>query len=301
MKKPSLTIGISALNEVENLKRLLPAILSQESDRYILKEIIVYSDGSTDDTYLLHREPIAKNITVILGTRRKGKPLRMNSIFERSTSDLVCIIDADVKLAHNAVLDRLVAAAENFREPMIVSGYVLPLNPQSFVEHIAYAGVAIWNIARDSVGSDSIYHCDGMIRLFTKSAYRTLRFPDHSAEDSYAYLYAKTQNWIFKSVKNALVLYRLPSSYREYLSQQRRYLTSLGIEEDHFDPTLIKKELRISIKDKFSALIHYWMKDPFYTILYCVSSILVRIHLRFFPQSSNSKWHILTTTKFVHP
>ena len=46
----TITIGISAYNEVANIKALLQTLLAQRANNFLLEKIIVISDQSTDDT-----------------------------------------------------------------------------------------------------------------------------------------------------------------------------------------------------------------------------------------------------------
>ena len=64
-KKLSVSVGIPALNEELNIKQLLTAILRQEEDSFVLREIIVVSDGSTDETVALAKSIKDKRIRVI--------------------------------------------------------------------------------------------------------------------------------------------------------------------------------------------------------------------------------------------
>ncbi|NTU73535.1 glycosyltransferase, partial [Candidatus Roizmanbacteria bacterium] len=71
-RTPTLTIGISALNEEQNIICLLNALLSQKNGHYLLSELVVISDGSTDQTVPLvksiqNKYPV---ITLIDGKKR---------------------------------------------------------------------------------------------------------------------------------------------------------------------------------------------------------------------------------------
>lgn len=48
MKKLSVSVGIPAYNEEQNIASLIFGILKQKVNNITLKEIIVISDGSTD-------------------------------------------------------------------------------------------------------------------------------------------------------------------------------------------------------------------------------------------------------------
>ncbi len=51
MKKiTTISIGIPAFNEAVTIKRLLRSVLAQKEKGFVLREIIVLCDGSTDGT-----------------------------------------------------------------------------------------------------------------------------------------------------------------------------------------------------------------------------------------------------------
>ena len=50
VKKQTVTIGIPAYNEEQNIGVLLSKLLAQKQIHYKLKEILIYLDGSIDHT-----------------------------------------------------------------------------------------------------------------------------------------------------------------------------------------------------------------------------------------------------------
>ena len=53
-QKPTIEIGIPALNEEANIGYLIESLLKQDKSGYELKRILVSSDGSTDRTVETH-------------------------------------------------------------------------------------------------------------------------------------------------------------------------------------------------------------------------------------------------------
>lgn len=297
-KLSTITIGIPAYNEEVNLRHLIPEIMAQSHQYFKLSKILVISDGSTDETSKLKREFPQLPLQIIVGRNRKGKPARLNELFGLCKTDGVVVIDADTKLSHGHVLDILLKDLLS-SQPVMISGHVEPFEPNNLIEKIAWAGVGIWTIARSKVPINSLYNCDGMIRVFSKEVYRHMSFKGNSAEDSYSYLTVVTRGWKFLARKKAIVYYRLPSTFTDYLEQQRRYLTSIDIMSLNFDPQLVKKELLINGRMKLSALIEYFSRDPFYTLLYLIFALYVRFSLLIRPQSHSSMWKILESTKRI--
>lgn len=298
-KLPTLTIGIAAYNEYGNLCSLIPALLKQTAKRYRLVSIIIASDNSHDKTPSLVREFRDFPIKLILGKTRLGKPGRVNQIFAQSSTDIVAILDADIKLSHASVIDELVGPIA-LGSHMITTGVVEPITPIGLVESIASAGVMIWHIAKSYLPPHNLYDSEGMIRAFSKGCYKQLHFPSTSAEDTFPYLVSLERGWSFRCQKKAVANYRLPSTWSEYLSQQRRYLTSMAIEETQFSQKIMEKAEIMDASHKLRALVQHGLSNPIYTLAYCLWSVYVRIDLLLHRESFSSKWSILQSTKKVN-
>ena len=86
MNKPvTISVGIPAYNEAKSIKRVLTSLLAQKEDGFILKEIIVISDGSTDSMAQKVREIKDKRITFIDDKSRRGKSARLDQMRESGT------------------------------------------------------------------------------------------------------------------------------------------------------------------------------------------------------------------------
>ncbi|MEK7598641.1 MAG: glycosyltransferase [Patescibacteria group bacterium] len=108
-----ITIGIPAYNEAANIKHLLLALLKQNTTGFILHEIIVISDGSTDDTVKIARSITNSRIHVFEFTQREGQQKRQNQILAQYTGDIIVFIEADTLPASVDTLKHLV-------EPLLI-------------------------------------------------------------------------------------------------------------------------------------------------------------------------------------
>ncbi|MFG0332203.1 MAG: glycosyltransferase family 2 protein [Maioricimonas sp. JB049] len=104
---PSLTLIIPAHNEETVLAAKLENALHIDypADRL---EIIVASDGSRDGTVRIAREFADRGVQVLDFANRRGKASVLNDAVAATTSDLLCLCDANVMFARDA-LKRLVA------------------------------------------------------------------------------------------------------------------------------------------------------------------------------------------------
>lgn len=109
--RPSVTLVVPAHNEAEVLNAKLANIfqIDYPADRL---EIIVASDGSTDETVAIARQNVSTRLK-ILDLPRGGKATALNAAVAEATGDIVCLCDANVMFRPDAIT-RLV---ERFGEP----------------------------------------------------------------------------------------------------------------------------------------------------------------------------------------
>jgi hypothetical protein len=107
--RPTVTIAIPARNEGPNLMRLLPSLLAQD---YPVESIVVYDDGSEDDTADVVRQQDDRRITLLRGDGPPpgwiGKPHALFQATRRLRTDLIVFLDADVTLRKKSSLAALI-------------------------------------------------------------------------------------------------------------------------------------------------------------------------------------------------
>lgn len=103
---PSVSVVIPARNEAENLRRLLPTLLAQD---YPAVEILVYDDGSEDETWAVTEEAGVRAL------RGDGPPPgwvgKVHALYQatrEATGSLYLFLDADAALKDEHALRRLV-------------------------------------------------------------------------------------------------------------------------------------------------------------------------------------------------
>lgn len=296
--KPTLTIGIPALNEYKNLNRLLLEIKKQNLKGVRKVDIAIMSDGSTDETKTLEKNNYGLSVKIYTTRKRYGKPYQVNKLFTICNSDLIVILDADITLSNNRVLSGLISAA-SINKKALVSGVAIPETPKNLIQKIAYAGVCIWDRIRFSGKHSKLYLCEGSIRCFPKSLYKRLKFPSTSADEAYSYLAAKKLNYGFLSSAKSVVRYHLPENTRDYYLQLRRYLNSKNIQTLNFSEQDINKEYDIHYREKLNALFENFKQDPLYTFLYALFVFFVKITVHLKPARHSSRWLILNSTKKI--
>src|SRR5262245_5746222 len=134
-----VSVVIVAYNEQSRLPRKLDNLLSLDGADQI-DEILIGSDGSTDETVALVERYHDPRVKAVVFTQRRGKAAVLNELIPRCTGDVVLLSDCR-QVFDQQVLVRLV---ENFGDPTVgvVSGeLVLRSNPG---ESTAAQGIGLY-------------------------------------------------------------------------------------------------------------------------------------------------------------
>lgn len=115
----SLSIVIVAHNESKTIGRKLASVLSCAKSEWI-QEILIGSDGSTDETVSIARSNPDSRIRVIEFTERRGKPAVLNDLVPQCQGEFVLLADS----RQDFDVDCLKRLLENFADPSVgvVSG-----------------------------------------------------------------------------------------------------------------------------------------------------------------------------------
>jgi cellulose synthase/poly-beta-1,6-N-acetylglucosamine synthase-like glycosyltransferase len=120
--EPTVSIVVVAYNEASSIEARLENLLALEYPSQRL-EIIVGSDGSTDDTVALASRYQRLGVRVVAFERRSGKPAVVNAIVPHASGDIVLFADARQRFDTHA----LRALVANFADPDVgaVSGELM--------------------------------------------------------------------------------------------------------------------------------------------------------------------------------
>jgi cellulose synthase/poly-beta-1,6-N-acetylglucosamine synthase-like glycosyltransferase len=114
---PSVTVLVTAYNEAGRIGQRIENLLALDYPRDRL-EVLVGSDGSTDDTAQMARSWASRGRVVVyaFGVRR-GKPAMLNDLVPRAAGSIVVLADARQRFAPGA----LRALAARFADPKVGS------------------------------------------------------------------------------------------------------------------------------------------------------------------------------------
>jgi cellulose synthase/poly-beta-1,6-N-acetylglucosamine synthase-like glycosyltransferase len=128
---PLVSVVIACLNEERNIESRINNLLQSDYPQTHL-EIIIVSDGSTDQTVNLARHYREAGVRVLHYAKRRGKPQALNLGVEQANGEVIIFADARQSFEPEAIKE----LAANFADPEIgaVSGsYVMSKNNGSTI------------------------------------------------------------------------------------------------------------------------------------------------------------------------
>lgn len=300
MNKITITVGISAYNEENNIQQLLLDILKQRLQDVSIEQIVVVSDGSTDKT--AHVVELINNprIKIKKGIRRLGKAARQNEIISKCQSEILILMDADISIKDHQFISKLILPIIRERAEM-TSSSIVPIKPQTFLEQVLYVSTKMKEILFSQYkNGNNFYTCYGPARAFSKKIYRKLRFQTSNGDDMYSYFLCRSLGYRFQNIPEAVSEYKLPSTLHDHSKQSIRYHLAKKQIKKYFDANFVENEQKIPLKVYIVTLFKAFpiiFKYPIHTAIYflILASMLIRSSFKYQPMEI---WNT-TSTKIL--
>ncbi|MFA9289406.1 MAG: glycosyltransferase family 2 protein [Weeksellaceae bacterium] len=300
MRKPSVTIGIVALNEEDNIEKMFQSLFTQKKETYTLDKILLISDGSTDDTVQIVKSLANPKVVVHEYRLRIGKSQHLNTLFQKSESDIIVLFDADILLANPVVIDNLIKPLIDKPNTMYVGGNPQPIAGTTLIEKAVNASFVAYDQIRTVHNNrNTPYGCDGRILALKKEFYKKVVVPeDMIANDNFMYFVCNKLGYDFEHVRDAIVYFRSPATLRDHLRQNKRFIAARKRMLRIFTPQTVAAAYAIPITYKFQYIFPQLIKHPilaltiFIVNLYCLHRALIEEKLM------TAKWAIAETTKY---
>lgn len=277
-KELTVSIGIPAYNEEQNIKILLERLLAQKIKGAILEEILIISDGSTDRTVEISRSFKSSLITVVERKDRLGQEVRQNEILQMFKGDILVILEADTLPQDELTISKLI-------EPLIASsgsvvmavGEPASIQPKTFLEKILYHNALFKRqLFSEFKNGMNIYICGGhsMKALLRRTAAQ-IRWPIGVPEDAYIYLFLTSKNYrIVKSQAKAYM--KNVDNFSDRLKQNKKFLGGKKALGQYFPAEYLQTEYCIPKPLILKQLFRQVMKHPVWTVLSLVETFLTR-------------------------
>ena len=300
--KLEVSVGIPAFNEEANIRNLLESLLSQRGENFVLKEIIVFSDGSTDKTVERAKEISDARIKILDNKERVGNAAGQNRILEIFSGDVLILLNADVLPSNDKFIPSILEPFYREGGIGIVGGMPVPIHAENIFEKIINYSVEIKKYIYANINNGhNLYACHGRVRAFSKDFARKFRWnPDVAiAEDSFSYLACIKNGYKFYYQPSAQVLYKSPQNFKDHAKQSIRYFHGRSILKKYFDNNLIKQSYFIPRALLIRSLFYFFIKNPFLFLSYFY--ILLFSKLRsYFMKTTSVQWSPSETSKVIY-
>jgi len=169
---PTVTVLIAAYNEASVLREKLENCLELDYPRELL-DIVVVSDGSTDNTESIVREFESHGIKLLVNPINKGKATALNNGMDHINSSIVVLSDANVMYQRDGIKNLVRHFADN--NIGAVSGKVVLLNEGLSYSDAEDAYYAVeHNIQQLESNTGDLIGADGAMYALRRELFRPL-------------------------------------------------------------------------------------------------------------------------------
>ena len=299
-QKNTVTVAIPAHNEDENIGNVIDTLLTQKYSKVKLDAILIYTDGTTDNTITIVRETAKQYpvIKLVKGQTQHGKFYRLNQIYKANKSDVLIVLDADIGIRDKEYIEKFAMAIISDKKAMLAAGHELPVLAKDFIGRVIAGTYTMWDYVRWSIPNyDNVHNIYARATAYRGSFAKNLYIPDKATEERlYLYLMAKQKNG-FRYAKNAVIYYLPVSTIYDYIKLTERAFgrPQPAVNElVGYDATY---EYNIPRKYKIIGILKSFLHDPFYTTLAFILGIWLS-HTVLSRQTEDSQiWEISTSSK----
>jgi glycosyltransferase involved in cell wall biosynthesis len=297
-KKPlEVSIAIPAYNEGRNIRTLLEALLRQRQDNFFLREILVVSDGSNDETVANAKMVQSSLVKVFEHNQRMGKSARMDEIFRMFKGQVLLLLDADVLPVNNDMIEEMVLP---FSNPGVglVGGFPIPSSPRSFFERIMQVSAFLQARVKFALhGGNNVYSCHGRILALREGLAKKLSLESSAVgNDAFIYFSNKKEDYVFVFSPDAQVYFRMPGSYGDFLKQNLRFRSSREELSAVFGDWVLD-EYRIPRLVLIKSLVGAFLKFPILSFIYVGIMVFAKLASLTHTPKRTGAWEISVSTK----
>ncbi len=298
-KKPTVTIGICAYNEAANIGLLLQDIAHFKPEGVIIKKVHLVSDGSSDATVKIARHSSLKNLYISDRRQRKGLAASTNLLLKKCNTDVLILINADIRILDPKFVQKLTKSIADGKADL-TSCNLIPSKGLNRLEKTLIASMAFKTQLYEShKNGHNVYTCHGSARALSKKLYSTLRFPHSVGEDAYSYLFTLSHGLKYRYVKNTEVVYKEPSTVKDYLKQSVRFKQSQSQFIQEFGPELVKDSYTLPLSLIIKVFFQHFLKTPMELVFYISLTTYSKLKSMQHRRISNT-WEIANSSKQIN-
>lgn len=300
-KKLSVSIGIPAYFAEKNIKNVLQSLVTQNKKNQTIKEILIYSDGSTDKTVKYARLVKDKRIKVIDAKKRKGMIAGLFKMFEIYKGDVFVLLNDDIKIIDKNVIDNLILPMKKNKNVSLVGGNPRPLPAKSLIERASISAFTVYDKTRYKFrNGENKYTCDGKImalrRNLVSAIDKTKSTQTYGCVDVYIYFACIANKFTYKYARNAQVWFKMPNTVKDFISLTARNNANIYILEKTFG-NIVNTEYSIPKKYLYTEKLKELLTHPIPSL----SAFILGLYCNFlaYRRANNFQvtWDIVTSTK----
>lgn len=291
-----VSIGIPAFNEEANIELIIKDLLNQKQDNILIERILISSDGSTDRTTEIVKSFKDKKLVLFDNKKRKGLATMQNIIIKNTNSDMLVLLNADIRIKNTNFLEKLVAPISSGKADLTTPS-VKEVKPQRFFEKILLTSTKIKNLAyKEFKKGNNVYTCHGQARAFSRKLYKKIHFPSSIGEDAYSYFYCLSNGFKYKYQKDISVLYKLPDNFKDHTKQSIRFFQSQKLISKKFNKNFVLSEYNIPKKIMAKSVLQSLIQYPIYTSFYLFVVLYLCVQ-SYLSKNVDDKWEIAVSSK----
>ena len=283
----TVDIVIPAFNEGSCIEGLLNDVVKAKQDNWFeIQHIYVVSDASTDQTDEIVQQVASRDqrVKLIRKQQRKGKQDSINLAFAVSNANVLVFIDADVRLASEHSIPKLVQYFRDGKAALVQGGLVrircgLTLKPQKQAAYFDW--ILVDRIRRQK--AISWWSVDGRVMALSRDFYHHLSLPCSLADDQFIFYSCVRQRRKFVLAEDAIFYYGPPESIADFSHQWSRYFFYTNKSYQYFGKDLIEKDM--SVPRLGRTIMSSIMRHPFcglmWLLCYGISKIEFTLRVNF--------------------
>lgn len=293
-----ISIAIPAYNEAENIAMLLASILKQRAQNFTISEIIVVSDGSTDETVTIVKAINDPRIKIWEYKNRLGKSIHLNTIFKAAQGEALVLFDADVVLAHQDVITNLITPLLEDVTVGLVGGNPQPILAKTLIEK----GVNSTFRAYDSLrillkNGNNAFGCDGRVLALSKAFMNIVVVPEKMiANDAFLYFSCIMKGFEFRHVREAQVWFASPKNIQDQIKQNKRFVASHYRLERIFG-SVVPAEYRVPKLLLYRLQLKEFLGAPFASLTVFLVNVYCKMLAKREEKNMDAKWLMAYSTK----
>ncbi len=279
----TVDVVIPALNEERCIEGLLHNVLmSRKHDWFQIQNIYVISEASTDQTDDIVQRNAKRDhrIKLIRKPEKKGKYDSINLAFSITNADVVLFIDADVRLADEYSIAKLL---HHFRDDKsaLVQGGLVRVHP-GFTIHAAKLAAHFDWILVDKFRrrkAMSWWSIDARVMALSRDFYRQLVLPCSLADDQFIFYSCIQKGYKFIWADDAIFYYGPPESMADFSHQWSRYFFYTRKSRQHFGEELIRRDM--SVPGLWRTIMSCLLRHPLCGLIWLAGFAMSRAEFMF--------------------